>query len=139
MSLGKRLGRLLSPGTVLALHGGLGAGKTTFTKGLSTGLGLADEVHSPTFTLVHEHRGTNNLYHIDLYRLDGNEDELETIGFEEYLESDGVTVIEWAEKAQTFLPSERIDIDIVTTGASERTFTFTTSSADYQKVIGGLR
>ena len=95
VSIGRQLGRFLTPGMVLGLCGDLGAGKTCMAKGIAAGLGIAPEtVTSPTFTLVAEHyRGRIPLYHIDLYRLEGVEGE--ELGYEEYLFGQGVAVIEW--------------------------------------------
>ena len=93
-------------GAVLALHGDLGAGKTELVKGLAAGLGSADAVSSPTFTLVHEYRGGRlPLFHFDWYRLERVE-ELEEVGYYDYLDQCGVTVIEWAVKFPSELPPE---------------------------------
>ena len=102
MSLGRQIGRFLTPGMILGLRGDLGTGKTCLVKGIAEGLGIASEtITSPTFTLVAEHyRGRVPLYHIDLYRLEGVEDE--ELGYEEYLFGQGVAVIEWFP----FLPND---------------------------------
>ena len=101
---GRQLASELRPGNILALTGELGAGKTCLVKGIAAGLGIAQDVTSPTFTLIHEYRGGRlPLYHVDLYRLDTIADAV-GIGIEEYLPSDGVTVIEWAEKIEPLLP-----------------------------------
>ena len=135
IKLGETLGSVLDRGCVLTFFGDLAAGKTTFTKGLAKGLGISDYVSSPTFTLIHEHKGRLPLYHVDLYRLNGTE-EIETIGLDEYLESGGVTVIEWSERFEGELPDERIDIKIVPTGDDEREITF--STLDYEDVLEKL-
>lgn len=108
--IGERLARALRPGDVLLLHGDLGAGKTALTQGIGRGLGVADRVQSPTFTLVNEYGadgrvpGITHLYHLDLYRL-GGPDDLESIAFDDYLAAaDGVTVVEWPERAGRHLP-----------------------------------
>ncbi len=101
----------LPDGTVIALHGDLGAGKTCFVRGLADGLGITAPVHSPTFTLVNEYRGPRNLYHLDLYRLDGV-DEAWEIGIDQYLPGDGITAIEWAERIATLLPSNTIHVHL---------------------------
>ena len=137
MALGERLGKHLAPGDVIALYGDLGAGKTTLAKGIAAGMGLAADIHSPTFTLIHEHPGTVPLYHIDLYRL-STELEVETLGLEEYIYSDGVTVIEWGEKIGSFLPAERLDITLRMTGDTDRELVFETRSERLGKVIGSL-
>ena len=104
LEFGRQLAAELQPGAVLALTGELGAGKTCLVKGIARGLGVEQEVTSPTFTLIHEYRGGRlPLYHVDLYRLDSIEQAV-GIGIEEYLPGDGVTVIEWAEKIESLLP-----------------------------------
>ena len=106
--LGLEFAAQLSPGSVLSLSGELGSGKTEFVKGLAKGLGVADPVTSPTFTLVHEHTGGRlPLYHMDLFRIDG-EDDLDEIGFDDYLSRDGVCAIEWADKFRGRLPAEAL-------------------------------
>lgn len=105
MEIAKRIGEVIPPGTVLVLEGDLGAGKTTFTKGLAVGLGIKRVVNSPTFTIIKEYLGRLPLYHMDVYRLEDGEEEL---GFEEYFESDGITVVEWASKIKEQLPSNYI-------------------------------
>ena len=102
LELGRKLAAGLRPGEILALAGELGAGKTHFVKGLAAGLGVEDEITSPTFTLVHEHP---RLVHIDFYRLEHPEEAL-AIGLDDYLESDRVTVIEWADKFEVLIPSQ---------------------------------
>jgi tRNA threonylcarbamoyladenosine biosynthesis protein TsaE len=99
----KRLAVLLQPGDVIALEGDLGAGKTTFTKGLAEGLGITRNVNSPTFTIIKEYQGRIPLYHMDVYRV---EDAFEDLGFEEYFEGNGVTVVEWAHLIDAQLPEE---------------------------------
>ena len=97
-SLGERWGRAAHSGLVIALSGDLGAGKTQLVKGLARGLGVAARVHSPTFTLVNEYRGGRlRLFHLDLYRLETRA-QIHGAGLEEYLQPDGVAVIEWAER-----------------------------------------
>ena len=109
--LGALLAKRLTPGAVVALRGGLGVGKTAFTRGLAEGLGITARVTSPTFTIVNEYAGTLTLFHFDLYRLGGS-DELDTIGFYEYLDRGGITVIEWSEIMGTELPSDAVVITL---------------------------
>lgn len=108
--IGERLARLAQPGDVLALWGELGAGKTVLAKGVAAGLGLdAGVVSSPTFVILHEHYGGRMpLFHLDLYRLEGQD--LGTTGWEETLEGGGVTVIEWPDRAGAGLPADRVDV-----------------------------
>lgn len=99
-ALGENFGRAAKHGWVIALSGDLGAGKTQFVRGLARGLGISARVHSPTFTLVAEYTGGRlTLFHLDLYRLETAE-EIRGAGIEEFLEPDGVAVIEWAEKLE---------------------------------------
>lgn len=115
MDFGRKLAGELRPGDVFALTGELGAGKTCLVKGIAAGLGVTQEVTSPTFTLIHEYRGGRlPLAHVDLYRLD-NVREAVNIGIEDYLGGPGVTVIEWAERIEPLLPAntQRIRMSIV--------------------------
>jgi tRNA threonylcarbamoyladenosine biosynthesis protein TsaE len=101
----------LKPGSVIALHGDLGAGKTCFTQGLAEGLGVERPVTSPTFTLVDEHPGRLKLNHIDLYRIHTVQEAL-NMGIDDYLHGDGVTVIEWAERIASLLPPHTLHISL---------------------------
>ena len=115
---GIELGRKVKPGTVIALTGDLGAGKTTLTKAIAKGLGVTETVTSPTFTVVKEYRsGRLPLYHFDVYRI-GDPEEMYELGYEEYFYGDGVCVVEWADLIEELLPGDavRIRIDY---GASE--------------------
>jgi tRNA threonylcarbamoyladenosine biosynthesis protein TsaE len=120
MALGERLARELPARGVVLLIGNLGAGKTTLAKGIVSGLGaaVADEVSSPTFTLIHEY-GEGRVYHVDLYRLD-EEKEVATLGLEEIFERGGLVLIEWGERFPRLLPKERTEIRIRTLAGDER-------------------
>lgn len=109
--LGKKLGEKLKKGDVIALNGNLAAGKTYFTKGIALGLGITGEITSPTFTIVSEYVGRLPLYHMDVYRLDGDDDFL-NIGAEDMLYGEGVCVIEWSKKVKDSLPKNTINVDI---------------------------
>ena len=111
IALGERLGRLLRAGDVLVLTGDLGAGKTQLTKGIAAGMGITDDVTSPTFNIlmVYGDAGDMPLYHFDLYRLD-DPDQLEDIGFYDALEGDGPCVIEWGEQFSDQIGPERLDV-----------------------------
>jgi tRNA threonylcarbamoyladenosine biosynthesis protein TsaE len=113
----EKLAAHLKPGAVLTLEGDLGAGKTTFTKGLAKGLGVTKTVNSPTFTIIKEYKGRLPLYHMDVYRLD---DSFEDLGFDEYFEGEGVTVVEWAHLIQDQLPEELLSLSIYREGDSTR-------------------
>jgi len=104
--LGEKLGRELLPGAVVALIGDLGSGKTVLAQGILKGLGVKDRyMTSPSYVLIKEYKGKFPAYHLDLFRLKGRK-ELNSIGIKEYLFGDGVTIIEWAEKARRILPSD---------------------------------
>lgn len=110
--IGEMLGRQLHSGTVLALRGGLGMGKTAFTRGLARGLGCTGRVTSPTFTIVNEYEGgTLPLFHFDMYRL-RDADDLFDIGWEDFLRRGGVCAVEWSETIQEALEPDTIYVDI---------------------------
>jgi tRNA threonylcarbamoyladenosine biosynthesis protein TsaE len=109
------------PGDVFLLEGDLGAGKTTFTKGLAKGLQITRNVNSPTFTIIKEYIGRLPLYHMDVYRV---EDSFEDLGFEEYFKGEGVTVVEWAHLIQEQLPTEYGMITIRREDDTKRKITF---------------
>ncbi len=116
----QKIGALLRGGDIIAYKGGLGAGKTTFTRGLAVGMGLPDEVHSPTFALVNEYRGGGKvMYHFDMYRI-MNAEALETTGFYDYMSEDSVIVCEWSENISECLPKNIITITIDRLGENER-------------------
>ena len=110
--LGEKLGQILTPGTVLAYTGDLGAGKTAFTRGLARGLEIPERITSPTFTIVNEYEGGRlPLFHFDMYRL-GSSDELFDIGWEDYLIRGGVCAVEWSENVDDVLDADTIRVDI---------------------------
>src|SRR5579862_8282902 len=124
-SLGESWGHMAERGLVIALSGDLGAGKTELVKGIARGLGTPQRVHSPTFTLVNEYDGGRlRLFHLDLYRLETPE-QIIAAGLEEYLQPDGVTVIEWAEKLKVEgrrqkAETKRVSVKIEIRGEAER-------------------
>lgn len=123
--IGEMLGRRLRPGTVVAYRGGLGMGKTAFTRGLARGLGCAGRVTSPTFTIVNEYDGATPLFHFDMYRL-GSSDELFDIGWEDYLTRGGVCAVEWSERVDDAMPADTLWVDIAWgTDESDRIITIT--------------
>lgn len=134
--LSEKLGGLLQSGMVLTLEGDLGAGKTTFTKGLAKGLGITRNVNSPTFTIIKEYQGGRlPLYHMDVYRLGDQEEDL---GFDEYFEGSGVTVVEWAHLIGDQLPAERLDIEITHLDHNERSLAFFPKGEAYLTVCKEL-
>lgn len=110
-ALAAELSEELGAGTVIALHGDLGAGKTCFIQGLAVALGIDEPITSPTYTLIGEYEGRLPLHHIDLYRLSGPVEAL-GLGLEEYFDVNGITAIEWAERAEGLLPADLIHIRI---------------------------
>ena len=111
-ALGARLAAVLTPGSVVAYQGGLGMGKTAFTRGLACGLGYTGRVTSPTFTIVNEYEGGRlPLFHFDMYRLE-DEDALFDIGWEDYLDRGGVCAVEWSEQVAEAMPSDTIYVTI---------------------------
>ncbi|MDR0689363.1 MAG: tRNA (adenosine(37)-N6)-threonylcarbamoyltransferase complex ATPase subunit type 1 TsaE [Spirochaetaceae bacterium] len=108
---GEELAELLHPGSVVALRGGLGVGKTYLTKGIARGLGINEEITSPTYTIISEYQGKLPLYHIDVYRL-GGDDDFSALGGDDFLYGSGVSVIEWSELLPRSLPKDAITIEI---------------------------
>lgn len=118
VSLGRSIGRLLRAGSVVALEGALGSGKTTLVKGIAESLGIRDSITSPTFTIVSEYQGAFPFYHIDLYRV-GSLEEIELLGLEELIYGTGISVVEWSDKAPgLFIDPLKVSLQI--TGPSSR-------------------
>ncbi|MDO4198470.1 MAG: tRNA (adenosine(37)-N6)-threonylcarbamoyltransferase complex ATPase subunit type 1 TsaE [Erysipelotrichaceae bacterium] len=131
IELGYRLGLLLKKGDFVALNGDLAGGKTTFTKGIGKALNVKSIVNSPTFTILKIHEGDMPLYHIDAYRLEGNEYDL---GISEY-EDEGVTVVEWPEYYQDFMPEEYINVNFEYIDDETRNITIEAHGDKYLDVI----
>ena len=113
IELGIEFARSLRHGDVVALYGDLGSGKTRFVQGVCKGLGAHEHIASPTFTIVNEYvAGDLSIYHVDLYRVKSLR-EIQDVGFEEYVNGDGICLIEWAEKAQALLPLRRFDVHLM--------------------------
>ena len=110
-NIAKAFAKTLKGGDVVCLNGDLGAGKTAFTAGLAKGLGIADYISSPTFTILNCYSGKIPLYHFDVYRI-SESDEMFDIGFDEYLTGNGVSVIEWANIIEDILPYDRYEVEI---------------------------
>lgn len=117
--IGERLGALCQPGDLILLVGDLGAGKTALAQGIGRGLGIATTINSPTFTLIKEYPGRLPLYHVDLYRLD-DPDAVVALGLDDYLDGDGVCVVEWADRAESLWPAPWLRVRLVATGPHER-------------------
>lgn len=111
MKLGRKLGELVHSGDIICITGDLGAGKTHFTKGVAQGLEINEPITSPTFTIVNEYEGRLKLHHFDVYRV-CDPDEIEAIGFDEYIFSDAVSIIEWSNFIEELIPREHIWVDI---------------------------
>ena len=105
------LASILEPGDVICLDGDLGAGKTAFTRGVARSLGIREHITSPTFTIVNEYEGKMPLYHFDVYRIEDSSEMLE-IGFDEYIDGNGICVIEWAKNIMDIIPPDHIDVTI---------------------------
>jgi tRNA threonylcarbamoyladenosine biosynthesis protein TsaE len=136
MAFAEKLGSVLEKGDVLTLAGDLGAGKTTFTKGLAKGLGITRTVNSPTFTIIKEYNGRLPLYHMDVYRL---EDSDEDLGFEEYFSGEGVCVVEWAVFIEDYLPKERLELVISHIGDDEREIRLTPLGERYEERVKEIK
>ena len=138
--LGRMVGEILSAGAFVALMGSLGAGKTLLTKGIAGGLGVEDagEVTSPTFVLVNEYRGRVPVYHIDLYRLESFA-EVEAIGWEEWIDGPGITLVEWADKIEDDLPEERVEVHLQWAGEEKRRLIFYGRGRKGTQIIEELR
>jgi tRNA threonylcarbamoyladenosine biosynthesis protein TsaE len=131
----ERIASLLEAGDVITLEGDLGAGKTTFTKGIARGLGITKTVNSPTFTIIKEYQGTMPLYHMDVYRLKDSDEDL---GFDEYFEGDGVTVVEWAHLIEDQLPLEYLQIQLFYDNTSGRKIVLSPKGSRYMQLCKEL-
>lgn len=137
--LGTMLANLLEPGTVIALNGNLGAGKTRLVQAIATALGVdRDEVNSPTFVLIQEYQARLLLYHFDTYRLQDTDEFLE-LGADDLLYADGVCLIEWAEKVAEVLPRDLLKINIEHTSETARTFHFQGQGPRSMKIVDALK
>jgi len=137
-TIAEKIAAQLKPGMTILLEGQLGAGKTTFTKGVAEGLGIQRIIKSPTYTLIKEYTdGTLPLYHMDLYRLEDAEDE--DLGLEEYFYGDGVTIVEWGSYMQEELPKEHLMIKIsVMPDSDQRELEITAHGEKYQNILERL-
>lgn len=133
--LAGKISNLVEPGDVITLEGDLGAGKTTFTKGFARGLDVKRTVNSPTFTIIKEYAGRLPLYHMDVYRL---EDSDEDIGFAEYFNGEGVTIVEWAQFIEDFLPENRLTITMTYVNDHSRLFRFQPCGDHFEQLIAKI-
>ncbi len=136
--LGRRLGGLARAGDVFLLLGNLGAGKTCLTQGIAWGLGIEEYALSPSFVIMRELHGRLPLYHIDLYRLDRIEESVD-LGLDEYLYGRGICVVEWAEKALSIMPPERLLVRISYLSDTERHFSLEPAGQRYAELVLKLK
>lgn len=138
-NIGIIIGKNLEKGTVICLEGDLGAGKTTLTQSIAKSLDIKNYVTSPTFTIIKEYKGRLNLYHMDAYRLE-SEIEMYDLGYDEYINSDGVCIIEWASNIKSIIPKDAIMINIYIDYINEtREIEIVGSGLKYERLIGGLK
>jgi tRNA threonylcarbamoyladenosine biosynthesis protein TsaE len=136
--LAKELSIFLDSGAIIALDGDLGAGKTFFSQAVARGLGVNDTVNSPTFTIIKEYQGRLlPFYHMDVYRI--TEVEAEELGLDEYFFGEGVTIVEWANRIEAIMPSERLSIYIENSGPVDRDFLIVPSGIKYQNWCEALK
>lgn len=138
--LGAALGKVAQRGQIITLLGDLGAGKTRFAQGFGTGLGIPDDVviNSPTFTLINQYEGRLTCYHIDLYRLT-DAAEAETLGLDDFLYGDGVSLIEWAHRLGEDLPAKRLEVELVYLDENERRLDITAFGEEYLALLNTLK
>jgi len=137
---GQALGQLLFPGAVVALIGPLGAGKTILTRAIAHGMGLSDPsmVTSPTFVLIQEYHARLPIYHFDVYRLKQGSDFID-LGAAEYFAGTGVSIVEWADKVTSLLPSEHLQIELQIVGEQQRQAVVTARGERYSRLLSTLQ
>ncbi len=136
LALGRKIGELVNPGDIICIDGDLGTGKTHLTKGIALGLDIHEYITSPTFNIVNEYNGRLKLFHFDVYRVN-DVDEIQAIGFDEYIFSDAVSVIEWSKYIEPLIPKEHLSINIYKDpdkGEDYRCFEFSYTSPKYKYV-----
>ena len=136
-AIGRIVGEHAAAGDVVLLTGELGTGKTCLTQGILHGLGSHDLARSPTFVLISEHRGRMPLYHMDLYRV-GSVEQTEELGIEEYLEGDGLTVVEWADNVPGIFPDDSLRIHIELVSEYERRLSFTAATDRFAGMLEAI-
>ncbi len=137
-NVGRIISRCLDKGTVLCLDGDLGVGKTALTQFIARESGVEDYITSPTFTIIKEYEGKFPLYHMDVYRID-SEDDMYDLGYDEYIYSEGVTIIEWSHKIKGILPDERINIEIQRVDDTSRVLDISGRGEAYDKLEEELK
>ncbi|XUX00107.1 MAG: tRNA (adenosine(37)-N6)-threonylcarbamoyltransferase complex ATPase subunit type 1 TsaE [Dehalogenimonas sp.] len=135
--IGETIGKEFRPGDIILLAGPLGAGKTTLVKGMAKGLGVTGSVLSPTFVLARELEGRLKMYHVDLYRLE-KMPEITDLGLDDYLYGDDITVIEWADRAETLWPDDHLRIDLEYTADKARKLKITAHGKRYHEMLDKL-
>lgn len=136
--IGKIISRCLEKGTVLCLDGDLGAGKTAITQFIAREFGVKEYITSPTFNIIKEYEGRLPFYHMDVYRIE-SEDDMYDLGYDEYIYSEGVKVIEWSEKIKGILPDERVEIKIDRIDDNKRIMTIEGKGVVYEKITKELK
>ena len=135
ISLGEKLGKLLPANSILAMNGDLAAGKTTFTKGIGIGLDIKQVINSPTFNILKIYEGSKTLYHIDAYRLEENPYDL---GFEEYMDDDGIMVIEWFDYMKDMISNDYLELKFKYIDDETREIEFIPHGSKYDDVLKEL-
>ncbi|GAB3062988.1 tRNA (adenosine(37)-N6)-threonylcarbamoyltransferase complex ATPase subunit type 1 TsaE [Salinicoccus sesuvii] len=125
----------IMPGSIILLSGDLGAGKTTFTQFLGSSLGVKRRMSSPTFNIIKTYQGKYTIHHMDCYRLEDSEEDL---GFDEYFNDDDVSIVEWPQFIQEFLPEQRLEIHIAVVEQVRRVFTLSSLGPGYTKIMEAL-
>jgi tRNA threonylcarbamoyladenosine biosynthesis protein TsaE len=137
--LGEELGCRLSPGSIIALTGELGSGKTTLVQGIGKGLGIRSLIKSPSFVIIHEYSGSVPLYHFDLYRI-AHPEEIISLGYEDYFyQKKGIVVIEWAEKMEDLMPAEYLKIELEIVDLFKRRIDLQAYGSGYRRVIEKMK
>jgi len=137
IELGEQLGAKLNAGDIVCLQGELGSGKTSLAKGICNGLGVEEQVTSPTYKIVNQYRGDLRVNHLDLYRIH-KEEELYDLGFEDYIYGDGISIVEWPDKAGTLMPDNYLDINIKGQG-DDREVRFIPQANKYIGLVAELK
>ncbi|HCS11548.1 MAG TPA: tRNA (adenosine(37)-N6)-threonylcarbamoyltransferase complex ATPase subunit type 1 TsaE [Clostridiales bacterium] len=135
--LGKLIAKYIEKGTVICLDGELGVGKTSLTRFIAEEFGVKEHIVSPTFTIIKEYEGRLPFYHMDVYRI-GSDDDMYDLGYDEYIYSEGVTVIEWANLVEGILPEERINIEIKRIDDEKREINIEGKGLIFEKLVSEL-